>query len=136
MYGKHRPLLEEVAGRYGVSPRILVSIWGLESNFGRFSGVRPTIPALATLAWDPRRATLFRRELLDALEILNRGDVELSRMRGSWAGAMGQPQFMPSSYLTFAEDFDGDGQRDIWSTRVRHIAALSRVRELRCAARI
>jgi membrane-bound lytic murein transglycosylase B len=116
MFTRHRGLLEEIARRYGVSARLIVSIWGLESNFGRFSGVRPTIGALATLAWDPRRATFFRGELMNALEILDRGDVDLSRMRGSWAGAMGQPQFMPSSYLKWAEDFDGDGRRDIWST--------------------
>jgi len=116
MFARHQTMLEEVGSRYGVSPRIIVSVWGLESNFGGFSGVRPTIAALATLAWDQRRAEFFRRELFDALEILNRGDIELSRMRGSWAGAMGQPQFMPSSYLKFAEDFDGDGRRDIWSS--------------------
>ena len=78
--------------------------------------MRPTIRALTTLAWDPRRAPFFRTELLNALEILNRGDIEISRLKGSWAGAMGQPQFMPSSYLEFAEDFDGDGRRDIWSS--------------------
>jgi membrane-bound lytic murein transglycosylase B len=116
MFVRHHATLDEVASRYGVAPRILVGVWGLESNFGRFSGVRPTIAALATLAWDPRRSVFFRRELFDALEILNRGDIELARMRGSWAGAMGQPQFMPSSYLKFAEDFDGDGRRDIWSS--------------------
>ncbi len=111
----HRALLDAISARYGVSPRILVAIWGIESNFGRFSGVRPTIPALATLAWDRRRAAFFRGELLDALEILNRGDIDLAHLRGSWAGAMGQVQFMPSSYLQWAEDFDGDGRRDIWS---------------------
>ena len=115
-YSDQRTLAGDVAARYGVDPGIIVGIWGIESNFGRFSGVRPTIVALATLAWDPRRATLFRRELFDALEILNRGDIELARMRGSWAGAMGQSQFMPSSYLQFAEDFDGDGRRDIWGS--------------------
>src|SRR4249920_333822 len=88
----------------------------MESNFGSFSGVRSTVPALATLAWDPRRSTFFRGELFDALEILNRGDVAPERLRGSWAGAMGQPQFMPSSYLKYAEDFDGDGRRDIWTS--------------------
>ena len=113
---RHRTLLDEVSERYGVPPRIIVGIWGMESNFGRFSGLRPTVSALATLAWDPRRATFFRRELFDALEILNRGDIDLAHLRGSWAGAMGQVQFMPSSYLQFAEDFDGDGRRDIWST--------------------
>ena len=114
-------LLDEIGERYGVPPRMIVGIWGIESNFGKFSGVRPTIAALATLAWDPRRATFFRGELLDALEILNRGDIDLARMRGSWAGAMGQPQFMPSSYLKCAEDFDGDGRRDIWSIASRRL---------------
>ena len=95
---------------------VIVAIWGIESNFGRFSGNDPIVPALATLAWDGRRGSFFRAELLDALEILNRGDIELERLRGSWAGAMGQPQFMPSSYLEFAEDFDADGRRDIWAT--------------------
>jgi membrane-bound lytic murein transglycosylase B len=116
-FAGHRTLLDEVSERYGVSPRIIVAIWGIESNYGRFSGVRPAISALATLAWDPRRATFFRRELFNALEILNRGDIDLARLRGSWAGAMGQVQFMPSSYLEFAEDFDGDGRRDIWTTK-------------------
>jgi membrane-bound lytic murein transglycosylase B len=91
-----------------------VSVWGLESNFGKFTGVRPTIAALATLAYDQRRPSFFRAELLDALRVLDRGDIELASMKGSWAGAMGQPQLMPSSYLKFAEDFDGDGRRDIW----------------------
>src|SRR5205085_1891007 len=116
LFAKHRKVLEEVAERYGVPPRIIVAVWGIESNFGRFSGVRPTILALATLAWDPRRSMLFRNELFDGLEILNRGYIDIGQMRGSWAGAMGQVQFMPSSYLKFAEDFDGDGRRDIWST--------------------
>jgi membrane-bound lytic murein transglycosylase B len=116
MYTRHREVLTEVSDRYGVSPRIIVGIWGLESNFGKFSGVRPTIGALATLAWDPRRSALFRGELLNAMQILDRGDIDVSRMRGSWAGAMGQPQFMPSSYLKWAEDFDEDGRSDIWSS--------------------
>jgi membrane-bound lytic murein transglycosylase B len=116
MYTRHRGLLGRVAAKYGVDPRILVSVWGLESNFGRFAGVRPTIPTLATLAYDPRRSTMFRNELLSALEILDRGDIELERLRGSWAGALGQPQFMPSSYLQYAQDFDGDGRRDIWTS--------------------
>ncbi len=116
MYARHRKTLDEAAQRYGVSPRIIVAIWGLESNFGQFSGVRPTIGALATLAWDPRRSTFFRAELLNALAILDRGDIDVAHMRGSWAGAMGQPQFMPSSYLKWAEDFDEDGRADIWSS--------------------
>jgi membrane-bound lytic murein transglycosylase B len=116
MYARHRTLLGRVSKQYGVNPQILVSVWGLESNFGRFAGVRPTIPTLATLAYDPRRSALFRAELLNALEILNRGDIELPRLRGSWAGALGQPQFLPSSYLQYAQDFDGDGRRDIWTS--------------------
>ena len=112
----HLELLEKVEEKYGVPQGIVVAIWGLESNFGRFSGVRPTIATLATLAYDPRRSTLFRRELLDALKILDSGDVEPSALRGSWAGALGQPQFMPSSFLLYAQDFDDDGRRDIWKS--------------------
>jgi peptidoglycan lytic transglycosylase B len=115
-YTKHRDLLDEVGSAYAVPPRIIAAVWGIESNYGRFSGVRPTVAALATLAWDPRRATFFRGELFNALEILNRGDIDLDHLKGSWAGAMGQVQFMPSSYLQYAEDYDGDGHRDIWST--------------------
>ena len=116
MFTRHRDLLERVGRKYGVDPRVLVSVWGLESNFGRFAGVRPTMPTLVTLAYDPRRGTMFRNELFSALEILNRGDIELERLKGSWAGALGQPQFMPSSYLEYAQDFDGDGRRDIWTS--------------------
>ena len=116
LYTKQRTLLTNIGKKYGVSPRILVAVWGLESNFGRFAGVRPTIPALATLAYDPRRATFFRSELFAALEILNRGDIDLASLKGSWAGALGQPQFMPSSYLRYAQDYDGDGHRDIWNS--------------------
>jgi membrane-bound lytic murein transglycosylase B len=125
MFARHRTLLDEVAWRYGVSPRIIVAVWGLESNFGRFSGIRPTVAALATLAWDPRRSVLFRGELFNALEILNRGDIDVAHMRGSWAGAMGQVQFSPSSYLKFAEDFNGDGRRDIWSTSADVFASIA-----------
>jgi membrane-bound lytic murein transglycosylase B len=112
----HAALLGQVRARYGVPPGILIAIWGLESNFGRFSGVRPTIATLATLAYDPRRSAMFREELFDALKILDSGDVEPAAMRGSWAGALGQPQFMPSSFLLYAQDFDGDGKRDIWTS--------------------
>jgi membrane-bound lytic murein transglycosylase B len=116
MHDRHRALLDAVGKKYGVRPRILTAVWGLESNFGRFAGVRPTIPALATLAYDPRRAVFFRNELFSALEIVNRGDIELDRLKGSWAGALGQPQFMPSTYLQFSQDFDSDGRRDIWTS--------------------
>lgn len=125
MAAKHQSLLTQVGTKYGVSPRVIVAIWGLESNFGRFSGVRPTIQALATLAWEGRRGAFFRGELLDALEIVDRGYIGLEQLRGSWAGAMGQPQFMPSSYLKFAQDFDGDGARDIWRSQADIFASIA-----------
>ena len=117
-------VLRKVAEKYGVPPAILVAVWGLESNFGRFSGVRPTIQTLATLAYDPRRSAMFRQELFDALSILDSGDVEPAAMRGSWAGALGQPQFMPSSFLLYAQDFDGDGRRDIWRSTADVFASI------------
>jgi lytic murein transglycosylase len=113
---EHRELLASVQAKYGVQMRYLVSVWALESNFGRFAGVRPMMPALATLAYDPRRGTLFRQQLFDALTVVDKGYIELDALKGSWAGAMGQPQFMPSSYLEYAQDFDGDGRRDIWGS--------------------
>ena len=122
---RHRATLDEVAKKYGVPATIVAGIWGMESSFGRFRGSRPIVAALATLAWDPRRATFFRGELFNALEILNRGDIDAAHMKGSWAGAMGQAQFMPSSYLQFAEDFDGDGRRDIWSTPADVFASIA-----------
>ena len=113
---EHRAMLAEIAGKYGVSSSVLVAIWGMESNFGRFTGTRPTIQALATLAWEGRRRELFTTELMNALHIIDKGYIELDQMKGSWAGAMGQTQFMPSSYLAHAEDYDGDGKRDIWKS--------------------
>ena len=117
MHVRHAALLERVATRYGVPPHVILAVWGLESNFGRFSGVRPLMPALATLAYDPRRSALFRAQLFDALAILDAGHIDLPRLKGSWAGAMGQPQFLPSSYLQYAVDFDGDGRRNIWTSQ-------------------
>ena len=111
---RHASLLARVEKKYGVAPEFIVAIWALESNFGRFSGVRPTIQALATLAWEGRRGQLFRTELLAALGILHRGEVDRANLKGSWAGAMGQVQFLPSSYVRYAQDFDGDGRKDIW----------------------
>jgi membrane-bound lytic murein transglycosylase B len=125
MRQSQKDLLTQVSGKYGVPPGILIAIWGLESNFGRFSGVRPTIATLATLAYDPRRSMMFRQELFDALKILDSGDVEPAAMRGSWAGALGQPQFMPSSFLLYAQDFDGDGKRDIWTSRPDVFASIA-----------
>lgn len=122
---QHRALLERVDAKYGVPPDILVAIWGIESNFGRFTGARPVVTALATLAFDARRPALFRAELFHALTILDRGHITVDELRGSWAGAMGQPQFMPSSYLTHAVDFDGDGRADIWKTEADVFASIA-----------
>ena len=113
----HRAELQRASVRYGVPRPFIVAVWGLESNFGRFQGVRPTVATLATLAYDARRGTLFREELFAALRILDSGEVEPEALKGSWAGAMGQAQFMPSSYLKWAVDADGNGRRDIWASR-------------------
>lgn len=120
-----RRLLARVERAHKVPASVVVSVWGLESNFGRFSGVRPTVPVLATLAYDGRRAALFRGELINALRIVDRGDISLDRLKGSWAGAMGQPQFLPSSYLKYAQDFDGDGRSDIWTSRPDVFASIA-----------
>ena len=114
MLERHRASLDRVKDRYGVPPQVVVAIWGLESNFGRFTGTYSTIRALATLAYDARRE-LFRTELFHALTMVDRG-VQPADMKGSWAGAMGQPQFMPSSFLRHAVDLDEDGRIDIWSS--------------------
>jgi len=106
-----------VRERFGVDPGVITGIWGLESNFGAGMGDFHVVEALATLAWEGRRASFFRGELLAALRILDHGDVTPGRMLGSYAGAMGQPQFMPSSYLSYAVDFEGHGRRDIWTSR-------------------
>lgn len=116
MAARHRADLQRAAAAHGVPRAVIVAIWGLESNFGRFQGVRPTIATLATLAYDGRRQELFRNELFAALRIVDGGDVAPEALKGSWAGAMGQTQFMPSSYLKWAVDGDGDGRRDIWTS--------------------
>lgn len=113
---RHRPTLDAIAERYGVQPRFIVALWGIESDFGRRTGSFGVVPALATLAWDGRRSAFFRGELLAALRILDEGHIAAGDMLGSWAGAMGQCQFMPSSFLAYAVDRDGDGRRDIWGT--------------------
>ncbi|MBE0596477.1 MAG: lytic murein transglycosylase [Desulfuromonadales bacterium] len=112
---RHRPLLEEVGSRYGVPSRLLVALWGVESNFGAGTGSYPVVASLATLAWEGRRGPFFRRQLLQALQIIDEGHIPAPQMTGSWAGAMGQFQFMPSTFRRFAVDYDGDGRKDIWT---------------------
>ena len=120
---RHRDLLEDVASRYGIPPSILVAAWGIESNFGRTQGKIPVIGALVTLAYDERRAAFFRSELLHALRILDEGHISLEDMQGSWAGAMGQLQFMPSTFIDYARDGDGDGSIDIWNSAADAVAS-------------
>ncbi len=112
----HRDLLQRVQARYGVQPRFLVSFWGLESNFGDYTGGFSVIGALATLAYDERRGDFFRAQLMDALRIIDQGHISAQAMQGSWAGAMGQVQFIPSTFMGHAVDFDGDGRRDLWAS--------------------
>lgn len=114
---ENRELLLEVSRKYGVQPRFIVAFWGIESDFGRLDGGFPVIQSLATLAHDGRRAQFFRGELIRALRIVDQGHVAPDAMRGSWAGAMGHFQFMPSTFESFAVDYDGDGRRDIWSNK-------------------
>jgi lytic murein transglycosylase len=113
MLAQWGPTLAEIERRFGVDPATVVAVWGVESNFGRNLGRRAIIPSLATLACHGRRQAFFRGELLAALKIVHRGDVAPAQMMGSWAGAFGQTQFMPSTYLRLAVDFDGDGRRDL-----------------------
>ena len=113
-YQANRALLDQVTKKYGVPGRFIVAFWGLETNYGSYTGNLPIIESLATLAYDPRRSKFFTTQLMSALTILDRGDVPLSEMKGSWAGAMGQCQFMPSNYVQYAVDGDGDGKINLW----------------------
>jgi membrane-bound lytic murein transglycosylase B len=119
------PLLQRVQQRYGVQPRFIVALWALESNFGTLMGKYSVPSALATLAFDGRRGPYFRAELIAALRILDQGNIQLEAMNGSWAGAMGQCQFMPSTFLNYAVDFDGDGRRDIWTDRADVLGSIA-----------
>ncbi|HEX4195338.1 MAG TPA: lytic murein transglycosylase [Stellaceae bacterium] len=114
-YLDNQALLEQVAQRYQVPARYIVALWGIETNFGERIGNYPIIASLATLAYDGRRAAFFRKELINALKIVQDDHVDPSTMIGSWAGAMGQSQFMPSSYLRFAVSYTGNGAPDIWN---------------------
>ena len=116
MSNEHQAVLSQVERKFGVQRRFLLALWGIETRYGRVTGNTPVFQALATLAWEPRRAGYFRGELFNALTMVQRGHIESRAMTGSWAGAMGQTQFMPSSYLSYAVDFDGDGRRDIWKS--------------------
>ncbi|MGY9055792.1 MAG: lytic murein transglycosylase [Alphaproteobacteria bacterium] len=116
MADKHAALLAQISQKYGVQSRFILAIWGVESFFGTYTGKDPVVESLATLAYDRRRSSFFRKQLIASLQMVDRGYIELENMKGSWAGAMGQPQFIPTSYLAYAVDEDGDGRRDIWTS--------------------
>src|SRR5262249_55402882 len=121
----HGALLKQVGAAYGVQPRFIVALWAVESDYGRVMGGYSVVEALATLAYGSSRPAMFRSELLAALRIIDHGDVTPKGMTGSWAGAMGQCQFMPSSYLHYAVDFDGSGRRDIWTDEADVFASIA-----------
>lgn len=114
-YKKHYHLLHKIGKEYGVQPRFIVALWGIETNFGRLTGRHYVISSLTTMAYEGRREALFKKQLFAALTILDEGHIEQEKFIGSWAGAMGQVQFMPTSYLNYAVDYDGDGKKDIWN---------------------
>ncbi|QPG63873.1 lytic murein transglycosylase [Pseudomonas sp. BIGb0427] len=120
---KHAELLSQIEQRYGVDRNVLVSVWGMESNFGQFQGNKSVIRSLATLAYEGRRPAFAQAQLIAALQILQNGDIQPDAMKGSWAGAMGQTQFIPTTYNTHAVDFDGDGRRDIWNSSADALAS-------------
>lgn len=117
LYKKHYDDLYRAGNEYGVQPRFIVALWGVESNFGKLTGGYNVIDALATLAYEGRRETFFRKETMSALTILEEKHISIDKMKGSWAGAMGQSQFMPSSFVSYAVDGNGDGKKDIWNTK-------------------
>jgi membrane-bound lytic murein transglycosylase B len=119
------PLLQRVHQRFGVQPRFIVALWAVESNFGKVMGNYSVVSSLATLGYEGRRSALFRSELIAALRIIDQGNVHPDAMLGSWAGAMGQCQFMPTTFLSYAVDFDGDGKRDIWNDRADVLGSIA-----------
>ncbi|WP_434571615.1 lytic murein transglycosylase [Pseudomonas sp. Z3-8] len=120
---QHADILQSIEQRYGVDRQALVAVWGMESNFGQFQGTKSVINSLATLAYEGRRPGFAHAQLIAALQILQQGDITPEKMLGSWAGAMGQTQFIPTTYNTHAVDFDGDGRRDIWGSATDALAS-------------
>jgi len=122
---ENKALLEQIGARYGVPPRLIVALWGVESDFGNRQGDYNVIAALATLSWSGKRAAFFKQELIAALKIIDQGHAAPQSLLGSWAGALGQCQFMPSNFLRLTVDHDGDGKRDIWNTRADVFASIA-----------
>lgn len=125
LYQDNRPLLKKIGEEFGVQPRFIVALWGLESAFGKYTGKHSVFAALTTLSYEGRRESLYRPQIFAALEIVKRGEQTLENLKGSWAGAMGQTQFLPTSYLSYAIDYDGDGRKDIWSNKADVFASIA-----------
>ncbi|MBO7925130.1 lytic murein transglycosylase [Pseudoalteromonas sp. K222D] len=125
LYAENQEVLEKVAKDFGVQARFIVAIWGLESNFGAIQGGHNVISSLVTLAFDGRRETMYKKQLWAALDILKSGHITLDKFKGSWAGAMGQTQFMPTSFNAYAVDYNNDGRKDIWTTKEDAFASIA-----------
>ncbi len=125
LYKQHQVILTEIGNKYSVQPRFIVALWGLETNFGKFMGRYNVVSALSTLAYEGRREVFFKKQLWAALTILEQEHINIVDMKGSWAGAMGQNQFMPTSFLAYAVDGDGDGKKDIWQNQVDTFASMA-----------
>lgn len=124
-YKENKVLLDKTSKQYGVQPRFIVALWGVESDFGRNMGNINTPDALATLAFEGRRGEFFTKELIHALKIIDQGHIDYDKMKGSWAGAIGQTQFMPSSFVELAVDNNNDGKKDIWGTKEDIFASIA-----------
>lgn len=124
-YKKNQVIADEIGERYGVDPCFIMSFWGMETSYGSYMGTFPVIKSLATLAYESNRRDFFRKELFLALHILNDGHVSLKDFKGEWAGASGQPQFLPSSWVKYAVDYDGDGHKDIWKSKPDVFASIA-----------
>ncbi|WP_394189609.1 lytic transglycosylase domain-containing protein [Pseudoalteromonas atlantica] len=125
LYAENKEILEQVAEEFGVQARFIVALWGLESNFGKIQGGHNVISSVVTLAFDGRRETMYKNQLWAALDILKAGHITLDKFKGSWAGAMGQTQFMPTSFNAYAVDYDKDGRKDIWTTQADAFASIA-----------
>jgi len=125
LFKQHHKLLTQIGAQYGVQPRFIVALWGLETNFGKYTGNYNVVSALATLAYEGRREAFFKKQLWAALTILSEKHISADKMIGSWAGAMGQNQFMPTSFLAYAVDGDGDGKKDIWNNTADVFASVA-----------
>jgi membrane-bound lytic murein transglycosylase B len=125
LYSENRALLDQISAEYGVPGNYIVALWGIETNYGNNTGGFSIVDSLATLAYDGRRSEYFRGELINALKIIDADHIDAIDMDGSWAGAMGQCQFMPSSFLSYAVDYNHDGKRDIWNTQEDVFASIA-----------